>query len=416
MREKASWRVTQVLWDILWTNVHLATFQEGKGPYGAIRDGALAVHQGKIVWMGRQSDAPRGPVQKCKDIRDGKGGWLLPGFIDCHTHLVFAGDRADEFEWRLQGKSYEEIAAKGGGIVSTVLKTRAAGEDELFDASLPRLRAMMVEGVSTVEIKSGYGLSTECELKMLRVARALQEHTGVRVATTFLGAHAVPPEYAGRSSDYIDTVCKEMLPAAAAEGLVDAVDGFCENLAFTPDEIARVFEAAKNLGLPVKLHADQLSDSGGGALAGRYGALSADHLEYASQNSVEALAAAGSVAVLLPGAYYFLRQKRAPPIAALRRAGAPMAVASDCNPGSAPFTSLLLMLNMACTLFGLTPEEALTGVTRQAARALGLSQRKGTLEIGKDADLNLWRIDHPRQLCYGVWDATPAWASIREGG
>ncbi len=399
------------MWDTLWTNVHLATFQEGKGPYGIIRDGALAVRKRKIVWRGRARDLPQGAEQKTRDIRDGKGGWVLPGFIDCHTHLIFAGDRADEFEWRLEGKSYKEIATQGGGIISTVLKTRLASEAELLEASMPRLKAFMREGVSTIEIKSGYGLDTECELKMLRVARALAQQTGVRVVTTFLGAHAVPSEYAGRSSEYIDLVCGEILPAAAEQGLVDAVDGFCETLAFSPPEIARVFDRAKELGLPVKLHADQLSDGGGGALAARYGALSADHLEYLSAEGVSALAGAGSVAVLLPGAFYFLKEKRVPPIAALRRAGVPMAVASDCNPGSSPFTSLLLMLNMACTFFGLTPDEALAGVTRHAARALGLAKQKGTLEIGKDADLNLWRIDHPRQLCYWGMGLTPEWAS-----
>ncbi len=329
------------------------------------------------------------------------GAWITPGLIDCHTHLVFAGNRAEEFELRLNGASYEDIARAGGGIVSTVTKTRATSEDELFAQSLPRARALLHDGVTTLEIKSGYGLDLDSEAKMLRVARRVGAELGVTVRTTFLGAHAIPSEFAGRQSDYVDEVCVRMLPAIAQAGLADAVDAFCENIAFTPSETRRVFEEAHALGLPVKLHADQLSDLGGAALAAEFGALSADHLEYTSEDGVRAMAAAGSIAVMLPAAFYTLRETRLPPIDQFRAHGVPMAVASDLNPGTSPLLSLRHAMNMACTLFRMTPEEALRGATVNAARALGLNDR-GTLEAGKRADFVIWDIGHPAELSYWI--------------
>jgi imidazolonepropionase len=383
-------------WDAIWLNGNLATM-DGEG-YGAIEGGAVAARNGRIAWVGRRVDLPSGWSAAVE--HDCRGGWLTPGLIDCHTHLVHAGDRAGEFEQRLQGARYEDIARAGGGIVSTVRATRAASERDLLAQSSRRLAALMAEGVTTVEIKSGYGLDTATECRMLRVARQLEASCATRVRTTFLGAHALPPEYAGRADAYIDLVCGEMLPAIKAENLADAVDAFCENIGFTPAQTARVFERARELGLPVKLHADQLSDLGGGALAARYHALSADHLEYTSDESLRAMAAAGTVAVLLPGAYYFLRETRLPPLEGLRRHGVPIAIATDCNPGSSPCTSLLLMLNMACTLFRLTPAEALAGVTRHAARALGLGGEAGRIAPGLRADFALWEIERPAQLAY----------------
>jgi imidazolonepropionase len=327
--------------------------------------------------------------------------WVTPGLVDCHTHLVFAGDRAAEFEQRLNGASYEDIANAGGGIVSTVMRTRAASDDELFAQSLPRARALLGDGVTTIEIKSGYGLDFDSEAKMLRVARRIGDELGIGVRTTFLGAHALPPEFAGRQSDYVDEVCIRMLPAMARDGLADAVDAFCETIAFTGSETRRVFESARALGLRVKLHADQLSDSGGATLAAEFGALSADHLEYTSEDGVRAMAAAGTVAVMLPAAFYTLRETRQPPIEQLRAHGVPMAVASDVNPGTSPLLSLRHAMNMACTLFRMTPEEALRGTTINAARALGLTDR-GTLETGKRADVVIWNIDHPAELCYWI--------------
>jgi imidazolonepropionase len=382
----------------LWTNCRIATMAQGAAPYGLVEDAALLVRDGRIAWVGLRSDLPG--EQRWDAEHDAGGALVTPGLIDCHTHLVYGGDRANEFELRLQGASYEEIARAGGGIASTVAATRAADEDALLAQSLPRLRALVAEGVTTVEIKSGYGLALAHERKCLKVARSLAGHAPVDVRTTFLGAHALPPEFAGRPDAYVDEVLR-MLPQLHAQGLVDAVDAFCERIAFTPAQTQRVFEAARALGLPVKLHAEQLSDSGGAALAARFGALSCDHLEWLSEEGARAMARAGTVAVLLPGAFFFLRETRVPPVALLREQGVPLAVSTDCNPGSSPCTSLLLMLNMACTLFRLTPEEALAGVTRNAARALGLHDR-GVLAPGLRADFVLWDVDRPAQLAYAM--------------
>jgi imidazolonepropionase len=379
-------------------NVHLATMQDG---YGEIADGALAIKDGRIVWLGAASALPPEMGSSAQARHDCKGGWLTPGLIDCHSHIVYAGNRSNEFEARLNGVAYEEIARQGGGIVSTVRATREVSEDELLRQSLIRVRGMLAEGVTTLEIKSGYGLSLAAEAKMLRVARRIGQLLPVTVTTTFLGAHAVPPEYAGRGDDYIDLVC-DMLPALMQEGLVDAVDAFCERIGFSPVQTGRVFAAAAALGLPVKLHAEQLSDQGGAALVAQFSGLSADHLEYLSDAGIAAMAAHGTVAVLLPGAYYFLRETKQPPIAALRAAGVPMAVATDCNPGTSPMTSLLLAMNMACTLFRLTPQEALAGVTIHAAQALGMQDEIGSLALGKRADLALWAIARPADLAYGI--------------
>lgn len=387
--------------DHLWVNARLATMVSGVQPYGSIEPGALAIKDGKIAWLGPQDELPGDLVKRSRVVADAAGRWITPGLIDCHTHLVYGGDRAAEFELRLEGASYEEIAKAGGGIVSTVKATRAASQADLVAGALPRLDALLAEGVTTIEIKSGYGLALAEESKMLRAARRLGELRPVRVQTSFLGAHALPPEYQGRQAAYIDAV-EAMIPEVAAEGLADAVDAFGERIAFTPDEVAQVFTAARAAGLPVKLHADQLSDQGGAGLAARFGALSADHLEYASEDGLAAMAAAGSVAVLLPGAFYVLRETKLPPIEACRRLGVGIAIATDSNPGSSPVTSLLLMLSMACTLFRMTPEESLAGVTREAAKALGLGQDLGTLEVGKQADLCIWEIERPAELAYRV--------------
>ena len=345
---------------------------------------------------------------------DAGGAWITPGLIDCHTHAVYGGNRAAEFEQRLNGATYAEIAQAGGGIVSTVRATRQASVDELVESALPRLRAIAAEGVTTVEIKSGYGLDTATERRMLQAARRIPDHLPVDVAATFLGAHALPPEYAGDADGYIDLVCREMIPAVAEAGEADAVDAFCETIGFTRNQTERVFRAAGECGLPVKLHAEQLSNLGGAALVAEYGGLSADHLEYASEAGVRALAEAGTVAVLLPGAFYYLRETQLPPIDLFREHGAGMALATDCNPGSSPVTSLLLMLNMACTLFRLTPAEALAGVTREAARALGLQDRIGTLEPGKAADFALWDIGRPGELAYPA-GFNPCRAVVKNG-
>ncbi len=383
----------------VWLNCKAATLQAGAAqPYGLIEDAALVVSDGMLQWVGPRSDLPANLLNDGTPTMDAKGALITPGLIDCHTHLVYGGNRAGEFEQRLNGASYEDIARAGGGIVSTVTATRAATELELQAQSTPRLQALLAEGVTTLEIKSGYGLALEHERKTLRVARSLGTAHPVSVKTTFLGAHAVPPEFAGRTDDYVDAVL-HMLPLLHAEGLVDAVDAFCERIGFSVAQTERVFQAARGLGLPVKLHAEQLSDSGGAALAARYNAISCDHLEWLSDAGVQAMVRAGTTAVLLPGAFYFLRETRLPPIAQLRSAGVPMAVSTDCNPGSSPCTSLLLMLNMACTLFRLTPEEALAGVTRHATRALGLKDR-GVLAAGMRADFVLWDVASPAELSY----------------
>jgi imidazolonepropionase len=402
-------------WDALWVNVHLATMDEVAGAadaYGTIRDGVLAVRDGRIAWVGPRRELPSG--RRAEKEHDGGGAWLTPGLIDCHTHLVYAGNRADEFEMRLSGTSYAEISKAGGGIASTVRATRAASEDDLVTEGGRRLRSAVAEGVTTVEIKSGYGLDTANELKMLRAARRLADACKVEVKTTFLGAHALPPEFSGRPDDYIALVCDEMLPAIADAKLADAVDAFCESIGFTSAQTARVFDVATRRGLPVKLHADQLSDLGGAELAARYRALSADHLEYASDDSVRAMAEAGTTAVLLPGAFYFLREVQQPPIAALRQHGVPIAIATDCNPGTSPCTSMLLMLNMACTLFRLTPAEALAGATRNAAKALGMENEAGRLSPGRRADLALWEISQPAELAY-AFGANPCVGRVARG-
>ncbi|MCU6432943.1 imidazolonepropionase [Undibacterium sp. Jales W-56] len=381
----------------VWINVHLATMADG---YGEIRDAAIVAADGKIVWLGKQADLP--DQYQSAIAHDGHGCWLTPGLVDCHTHIVYAGNRSDEFEARLNGVAYEEIARQGGGILSTVRATRLASAAQLRQASLPRLRNLLKEGVTTLEIKSGYGLDLETEAKILRVARQFANDFALRVQTTFLGAHALPAEYTGRADDYLELVCEQMLPALVAEGLVDAVDAFCEKIGFSPTQTEKVFQAAQRHGLPVKLHAEQLSDQGGAALTARYRGLSADHLEYLSQDGINAMAQNGTVAVLLPGAFYFLRESKLPPVAALRAAQVPIAISTDCNPGTSPMTSLLLAMNMACTLFRLTPLEALAGTTRHAARALGLQNQIGTLEVGKAADFALWAIDRPGDLAYAI--------------
>ncbi|WP_421979559.1 imidazolonepropionase [Roseibium sp.] len=383
----------------LLTNAGLATFADIAAPYGLVEDGALALEDGVIAWAGPEADL----LPEFADWpREDLGGCLVtPGLIDCHTHVVFGGNRAREFEMRLEGATYEEVARAGGGIVSTVRSTRAASEDALLEQALPRVDALLAEGTTSLEIKSGYGLDLDTELRMLRVAREIGKVRPVGIRTTFLGAHAVPAEYKGRADAYLDEICLPALEAAHDAGLVDAVDGFCEGIAFTPDQIARVFDRARDLNLPVKLHAEQLSDLGGTELAASYGALSADHLEYLSEKGVEALASSGSVAVLLPGAFYTLRETQLPPVDLLRAHKVPIALATDCNPGSSPLASLLLTLNMGCTLFRMTPEEALAGVTREAARALGLSDR-GTLAAGKRADLAIWNVAHPAELSYRI--------------
>ena len=395
--------------DGVWHNIHVLPAAD---PDHAVRDAALVVEDGQIRWIGAHAALPAHYAEL--PWHDGAGAWVTPGLIDCHTHLVYGGQRADEFAMRLAGANYEDIARAGGGIASTVRLTRAASEQDLFDAAAARLQPLLAEGVTTIEIKSGYGLSLEAERRQLRVARQLGQAFGVTVSTTFLGAHALPPEYAGRADDYIDLVCETMLPALAEEGLVDAVDAFCETIGFSPAQTERVFRAAQALGLPVKLHAEQLSNLQGAALAARYAALTADHLEHLDETSVAAMAASGTVAVLLPGAFYFLRDTKVPPIDLLRRHGVPMAVSTDHNPGTSPTTSLLLMMNMACTLFRLTVPEVLAGVTRHAAAALGLADRAGRLEAGRAADFVLWDVASPAELAYW-FGRNPAACVVRQG-
>ena len=399
--------------DSVWINVHLATMTPTT-PYGTVKNGSLAVAGEQIVWIGKEDELPADLKSGAADIHDGAGAWVTPGLVDCHTHLVYAGSRAREFELRLQGATYEEIARQGGGIRSTVSATRQAGEESLFEQSASRLQALVREGVTTVEIKSGYGLDLDTELRMLRMARRLGENFPVTVVPTFLGAHALPAEYEGRPNDYIDFVCHQVLPRVAEQKLAVAVDAFCENIGFTPEQTERVFKTAQKLGLAIKLHAEQLSDLNGAALAAGYRALSADHLEYVSESGVRAMAKSNTVAVLLPGAFYFLRETRQPPVDLLRRHAVPIALSTDCNPGSSPVVSLLLMLNMGCTFFGLTPEEALAGATRNGARALGLYDKIGTLEPGKVADFVTWDIPEPAELAYRI-GANPMKQVIRKG-
>ncbi len=383
----------------VWRNARLATMSDAAPGLGLVSAGAVAVRDGRIAYAGPEGGLPA-ELSDGADIFDCQGRLITPGLIDCHTHLVHAGNRANEFEMRLAGATYQEIARAGGGIVSSVKALRAASADELVRQSLPRLDALLAEGVTTVEVKSGYGLDLENEAKSLRAARRLGLDRNVTVRTTFLGAHALPPEANGDKDAYIDLVANDMLPEIAGFGLADAVDGFCEGIAFSPEQIARVFDRAKELGLPVKLHADQLSNLHGAALAARYGALSADHLEYTDEVGAAAMAQAGTVAVILPGAVYFIRETKRPPIELFRRHGVRMAVATDCNPGTSPLTSLLLTMNMAATLFGMTVDECLAGVTREAARALGLQHEVGTLEMGKWADLAIWDVESPAELVY----------------
>jgi imidazolonepropionase len=383
--------------DRLWTGARLATMVEGKPGPGIVEKGLLAARDGHIVYAGAVADAP---ACTAPEVVDCEGRWITPGLVDCHTHIVYGGNRAHEFELRLAGASYEEIARAGGGIVSTMHATRAASEDELVASALPRVDALLREGVTTLEVKSGYGLDRPSEIKSLRAARRLGDERPLSVSTTFLGAHALPPEAAGDKDAYITSVCEDMLPAVAAAGLADSVDAFCETIGFTPAQVARVFDKAKALGLPVKLHAEQLSNQRGAELAARFGALSADHLEHVDERGVAALARSGVVAVLLPGAFYFVRETHKPPVEELRRQGVRIAIASDCNPGTSPLTSLLLAMNMGATLFRLTVDECLAGVTREAARALGRLGSVGTLEAGKSCDLAIWDIERPAELIY----------------
>ena len=398
--------------DRLITDCRLATMVEGGAAYGAIEDGALLIREGRIAWVGARADLPAHQAVETERL---DGRWVTPGLIDCHTHLVFGGDRSGEFEQRLGGATYEEIARAGGGIVSTMAATRAASEDDLYASALTRLAGLKATGVTTVEIKSGYGLDRDSELKMLRIARRIGREAGVRVRTSYLGLHAVPPEYRTDRAAYVDLAVDDILPAAHAEGLVDAVDAYCEPIAFSTDEVARLFDKARTLGLPVKLHADQLSDGGGAALAGRYGALSADHVEHTTGAGVRAMAEAGVVAVLLPGAWLMLRETMLPPIDLFRAHGVAMAVATDCNPGTSPLASMTAAITLACVQFRLTPEEALAGATRHAARALGLADEIGTLEAGKAADLAVWDIERPAELAY--WLGKPllarTWVAAR---
>lgn len=395
---------------MLLRNANLAG-TEADGPYGLIARGAVVIEDDRLAWVGPEAALPK--RFHGADSLDLDGRLVTPGLIDCHTHIVHGGNRAREFEMRLQGKSYEEIARAGGGIISTVAATRAASEDDLLATALPRVDALIAEGVTAIEVKSGYGLDTASERAMLRAARRIARERPILVRTSFLGAHAVPPEYRGRADAYLDEVCLPALDAAHAEGLVDAVDGFCEGIAFSPDQIARVFARARALGLPVKLHAEQLSNLGGARLAAAHGALSADHLEYADDGDAAAMAAAGTVAVMLPGAFYTLRETQLPPVAAFRAHGVPMAVATDCNPGSSPLTSILLAMNMAATLFRMTPEECLAGVTRNAARALGIGDA-GQLRAGMRADLAIWDVESPAELSYRI-GFNPLWKRIFGG-
>jgi imidazolonepropionase len=397
----------------LWRNARLATLAEGSQGLGIVEKGAVVTDGARIVFAGPESELPPSAIERA-EINDLEGRWVTPGLVDCHTHIVYGGNRAREFEMRLNGATYEEIARAGGGIVSSVNATNALSVNGLVAAALPRLDALLSEGVTTIEVKSGYGLNIEAELKMLRAARALEGARPVRVVTSFLGAHATPVEYKGRNGDYIAEVVLPGLEQAHAEGLVDAVDGFCEGIAFSTEEIGRVFDKARQLGIPVKLHAEQLSNLGGAKLAASYGALSADHLEYLDAEGAGAMAAAGTVAVLLPGAFYAINEKQKPPVQALRDAGVRIAIATDSNPGTSPLTSLLLTMNMSATLFRLTVEECIAGATREGARALGLLNETGTIEVGKSADLAIWDIESPAELVYRI-GFNPLYARIFKG-
>jgi len=403
---------TSAPWDSLWIDLSVATMNDGEG-YGAIADAAVGIKDGRIAYVGPRIELTGAPEDLATEVQSGQGGWMTPGLIDCHTHLVYGGNRAREFEMRLNGATYEEIARAGGGILSTVTATRAASEDQLLATTLPRLDSLLTEGVTTVEVKSGYGLDTETETRMLCVARRLAQIRPVEVRTTYLGAHALPPEFKNDPDGYIDRICAETLPAIAEAGLADAVDAFCEGIGFSVAQTRRVFETAKRLGLPVKLHAEQLSNLGGARLVAEFGGLSADHIEHLDEEGVVAMAKAGTVAVLLPGAFYALRETRLPPIELLRRHGVPMALSTDNNPGTSPVTSLLLMLSMGCTFFRLTPAEALAGITRHAAKALGLDDR-GVIAPGKRADLAVWRIEHPAELAYAI-GLNPCMAVVNGG-
>lgn len=398
-------------WDILLTDCRAATMAENGKPYGTIEDAAIALKDGRIAWVGARADLPKGDAKD--HVRLG-GRWVSPGLIDCHTHLVYGGDRAAEFELRLKGATYEEIAKAGGGIASTVKATRAAGIDSLAASAAKRLAEITSEGVTTIEIKSGYGLDLENERKQLAAARRLGEMHPVTIRTTCLAAHALPPEFAGNSDGYIDKVCDEILPAIAREGLADAVDAFCEKIAFSTAQTRKVFETAKRLGLPVKLHAEQLSDQQGTQLASEFGALSCDHLEYVSDDGIAAMAKSGAVAVLLPGAFYALRETKLPPIDGFRKAGVPIAISTDHNPGTSPTLSLLLMLSMATTFFRLTPEEVLAGATRHAAKALGLQNTHGQLQTGMQADIAIWSVERPAELSY--WFGSNPCSGIIQNG
>ena len=407
-------RGLSLAFDSVWLNGQVATMRSGGAAYGEVPDGAVAVTAGRIEWVGPRSQLPASGMGRETEVHDAEGAWLTPGLIDCHTHLVFGGDRADEFEARLQGATYAEIARAGGGIRSTVRATREATPEDLEAGAVARAGELLRQGVTTLEIKSGYGMDVATELRMLRAARSVGDRLPLTVTTTLLALHALPPEFDGRRDDFVALVVGDLLPSAVEDGLVDMVDAFCEGIAFTPEECASFFQAATDLGLPVRLHADQLSDTGGAALAARFSALSADHLEYASEDGVRAMAGAGTVAVLLPGAFYYLGETRTPPVGSLREHGVPMALATDANPGSSPILSLLTILNMGCTLYRLTPEEALAGVTRNAALALGLGADVGTLEPGKRADLALWDVSHPRELAYWI-GTNPCRSVIKKG-
>ncbi|MCX2563136.1 imidazolonepropionase [Acetobacter thailandicus] len=400
------------MWDTLWKNVHLATMAPSRisspDPYGCIKNAAIAAKNGKITWIGAEANLPDAPEKLARSVISMQQKWATPGLIDAHTHLVYAGDRSNEFSQRLNGVSYQQIAHEGGGINATVAATRAMSEEQLLELAITRAKRMIAGGTTTIEVKSGYGLTLEDELKLLRVGRALEQHLPIRVHTTFLGAHALPPEYAGRQTDYVNTIINDMLPRIAEGKLADSVDVFCETIAFSRSETEQIFQAAAQLGLPVRIHADQMSDSDSCALAARFKALSADHVEYANENGVQAMATAGTVAMLLPGAFYFIRETRLPPVDLFRKHKVPMGLATDCNPGTSPLLDLTTTMNMACTLMRLTPAEALHGVTTIAARALNLQNITGVLQENYAADIAFWPISGPHELSYWIGGVRPS--------